>query len=310
MSSQQGNPKNQHYVPQFILRNFSTGKKKRVYVYDKLKEKTFLSSTRNIASENGFYDLESDGEKVSFEPLMTEIESKASRIFKKIIHDESLGNLTEDERITISIFSAVQQLRVTSNRHKLRKLNDSLRNAIIKRGIDPNDHIPEMDDHTIKLMTLSNISQAKKTSQFYFEKSWILYKAPKRYPLYISDNPIALHNLIENPGRGNLGLKSPGVEIYLPISKQFSICFLCSSWIETINTINPIYYDDSIIRLVSAIKSGDAEDLDPENVLHQNSLQVINSSRFIYSAVQDFELVQSMIKQHPHFKYPPEVLVQ
>lgn len=50
------NCKNQHYVPQFVLRNFvASGKKKYIYVFDKLHEKKFKTGIKNIGAENAFY---------------------------------------------------------------------------------------------------------------------------------------------------------------------------------------------------------------------------------------------------------------
>jgi hypothetical protein len=50
-------PDNQHYVTQFILRQFGSGKKRQVFAYDKHTGNVFRSSPRNIASETGFYDV-------------------------------------------------------------------------------------------------------------------------------------------------------------------------------------------------------------------------------------------------------------
>lgn len=310
MADKKAHPKNQHYVPQFLLRNFSTGKKKRVYVYDKLKHKTFLTSTRNIASENNFYDIDIDEINFSLEPLMTEVEGKASKIFKSIIRDQSLKGLTSESRKTVSLFAGTQFLRVVGIRHSLKNTDTALRNEISKRDLNPDDFLPPLDDNKTKLISLSMLAKSDEISHHLFNKSWILQKAPQSLSLYISDNPITLHNEIEEIGRGNLGLVSPGVEIYLPISKQFAICFLCESWIEKFNTAYIYNRDDNIRELITAVKTGDAKHIQPENVIFLNSLQVINSSRFIYSAVNNFELVSSMIAKNPKLKYPPKPIVE
>ena len=57
--------KKQHYVPQFLLKKFAFRKKPtaQVWVMDKLKEKCFLSSTKDIAHENRFYECQNgDGD--------------------------------------------------------------------------------------------------------------------------------------------------------------------------------------------------------------------------------------------------------
>ena len=37
-----------------------------------------------------------------------------------------------------------------------------------------------------------------------------------------------------------------------------------------------------------------------------NSLQVINASRFVMSAICDFELAVLMLKEKPHLRLPPQ----
>ena len=71
-----GIAKVQHYVPQFLLRNFGNGKKNQLYVFDKQKARSFASNTRNIACESRFYDFQVDGEEFSIEPALSKIEGQ------------------------------------------------------------------------------------------------------------------------------------------------------------------------------------------------------------------------------------------
>lgn len=65
----------QHYVPQFILRQFLTDEEKEhVSVYDKHTEMTFITSIRNIMAERRFNDLTIDEYIISFEPVACAIE--------------------------------------------------------------------------------------------------------------------------------------------------------------------------------------------------------------------------------------------
>ena len=47
----------QHYVPQFLLRNFCAGAKPKIWAFDKNTGKSFETNVRNIAGEREFYDL-------------------------------------------------------------------------------------------------------------------------------------------------------------------------------------------------------------------------------------------------------------
>ena len=50
-------PKKQHYVPQFLLRNFAIGQKSKakLWVLDKRKGNVYQSSVHDVAHENLFY---------------------------------------------------------------------------------------------------------------------------------------------------------------------------------------------------------------------------------------------------------------
>ena len=68
-------PKKQHYVPQFLLKNFSYGKKYKIFAFDKAKVDSFGTCVRDSASENGFYNLTIDGETHTLEHKLSKLES-------------------------------------------------------------------------------------------------------------------------------------------------------------------------------------------------------------------------------------------
>ncbi len=54
-----------------------------------------------------------------------------------------------------------------------------------------------------------------------------------------------------------------------------------------------------------AMRTGRADQFAPENVEHQNSLQVQHASRFVISSTNDFTVAREMIKRNPNLKEPP-----
>jgi hypothetical protein len=315
-------PKNQHYVPQLLLRNFAD-KNERLFVFDKLKERTFPTGIRNIASETAFYDFHDEtGEEHSYEYFMQRLEAQASAIIASILDRQSLRHLTNSDRIKLSIFAAVQQLRVKGRRHRIKSLNEGIRKELFRRGLDPGNVVPEIDDTEVKRAALSEIGIAKETAKLFYNKAWILQQAPTGKRFYISDNPIALHNTVEVPGLGNLGLNCRGIEIYLPLNPEFCLMMLCGSiakeFFDTLALVaaheplfGPCPLDTAPARkVVDAIRTGDPDLILPENVDHENSLQVIFASRFVMSAADDFDLAKEMIRERPHLKQPPRLIVQ
>ncbi|MGA8265148.1 MAG: DUF4238 domain-containing protein [Ignavibacteriaceae bacterium] len=91
-------PKKQHYVPQFILRNFAEAKSQQLYVYDKQDEKEYKTNIRNIAAEKGFYDIEFKDIKLSIELSLSQLESKATELINNIIKGSSIKNLSDNDK--------------------------------------------------------------------------------------------------------------------------------------------------------------------------------------------------------------------
>jgi hypothetical protein len=91
--------KNQHYVPQFILRRFANADG-RMWVYDKWSKRSFVTNPRNVASENAFYDVEINGESISIEPAMCAIENAALNSVNSMIDTRSLAVLSSEDRNT------------------------------------------------------------------------------------------------------------------------------------------------------------------------------------------------------------------
>jgi hypothetical protein len=246
------------------------------------------------------------------------MEAKVAGIIGGILKRESLAHLTRDDRMFVSLFAAVQRLRVKAVRQRMHSLNEGVLRVLAERGIDPGDVVREMSDDGVKRVGLARIQDAKKTANVFFDKAWILRQAPNDRSFWISDNPITLHNVVE-PSRRGLG--SMGVEILLPISRRFSISFLCDHVRHLIRQgVGDLlrYERDlgrahpgaaAILRQAEVIEKGTPDLLLPENVDHQNSLQVQYASRFIMSATDSFDIAKEMIRRNPKVKEPSGFIV-
>jgi hypothetical protein len=166
-------------------------------------------------------------------------------------------------------------------------------------------------------MSLRNVETF---AQHIIDKSWLLFETNPAVPLYISDNPVGLQNLVERatPLTGNLGLAVLGIEAYLPIASTLSLGFYCRSHeqvirdgverfrVSAIRSPNlPIPHFGELLKWIRAFRTGVALDLDPDNVLNQNSLQVRQAERYVYSSLPDFSLVEDMIANQPGYRKGP-----
>lgn len=101
-------------------------------------------------------------------------------------------------------------------------------------------------------------------------------------PFIISDSPVTRHNMVERKGRGNLGLKNEGIEIYMPLSRRFCVHIVCPL-LAKIACMTP----QLCAAYMNGIKRGTPVPMLPENVIFVNSCQVIWAERYVFSQSRD-----------------------
>jgi hypothetical protein len=123
---------------------------------------------------------------------------------------------------------------------------------------------------------------------------------------------------------GTLGLRSKGVQIYLPLTPTLALCLMCKTYLDTMI--------DGIERIdrLSAAKIGDAAELrrlrsetmpmveamltggvvngQPERVEHFNSLQILEAERYVFSCKSDFRMAIEMIAADEATRHGPRFI--
>jgi len=282
---------NQHYVPRLLLKHFVFSGS-RVYIFDKITGRSFSNTIESVASEPCFDDCTVDGAPFPIHQLLKRIEDSSAPIIDRIVEARSLRALGGSDRRMLALFAAVQMLRTKARREGLTHLIDDVRSAVEHAGIDPNkvQGFEFLDGKQTRVAAITSLPVlARELMSCLYHKYWILHSTTPERPFYISDNPVALFNLKEHPFLSTLGLRVPGIRVYLPISSTLCLGFLCP-------TIGVPWRT----RLF-----GQTVELSPANVEHINSLQVLNSERFIYSQRDDFDLVRAVLQQIPEAKCGP-----
>lgn len=310
----------QHYVPQFVLKHFCEGKNPQIFVFDKEKEKVFRTNVKNVASENGFYNFSLGDGPVTIEPLLSNLETAASHVIKKIAREESLGTITSDERLILSTFIAVQFIRTKNVRLNIALMNKALEEKLTAMGLDSHDvdGFKVMDENDVKALSARLVLDAAEFVPHLYGKTWILFKTTKSHPFYIGDNPVTLQNHLDFGPYGNLGLAVKGIEIYFPVSRTLTLAIFCKSHEDVIRDThrkrqlltnaktdlskNPDLDVPRIAELMAGIDEGKSVKSHPENVVNHNALQVRFASRFVFSNNDDFSLVREMIANNPIYK--------
>lgn len=311
-----------HYVPRFLLRNFTRGARSRIWVYDKATDRTFHTNVKNVAAEKGFYDLELNDSVITFEPSLASLETRTSGLFEVFAREKRLSNIDATSRALLAEFIAVQFVRTKEHRLRFEHLGTLLAKALRERGAGEEDIRKLVQEpqgpEAAKLAGLRALLESRRLVPPLLSKAGVLFETKPEMPLYISDNPVTMHNEMDHGPYGNLGLMVKGIEVYLPISTTLCLGLLCPSIAEEFQKAH------RNLRLLDRFAPGAADALlsQPrdarafceglingtpipiveDNVAMLNSLQVMYSSRFVYCGSDSFALVKRMIRDNAKYR--------
>ncbi len=290
----------QHYVPQFLLRNFGVGKKKQVHVLDMETLRSFRSHTRNVASESRFYDFRLGEAEFSVDPYLQELEGKTARVFSGLLKSRSLRDLGETDRAVLAEFLAVQLVRTRAFRERFREMPAALRSHLeethesIADSLQDDLQVPSQEEVQAELARFVVGAPATYAPAF-LNKIWLLLRAPSEGRFIIGDNPLSLHNPEPSTAFGNIGLVVPKIQVFLPLSPRFALGMFCSTYSEYFDA-NPFF--------ARAVSSDRPLSYSPQNLLHFNWLQVAHAERFLFSSRSDFRQVRRMVAKEPELRRP------
>ena len=314
----------QHYVPQVLLRlhaNDPSAKKgsQQVWCFDKLTGNVFPANIRGVLSGTRFYEAEVDGQTLSLEEPLSEIEGLLSPILARLIRDQKLAALTKEDRFTIASFCAVQLVRTQGFRDRIKDLNEGVAEALRKRGIDPSEvsNFKMLSDEEIKAFSMDMLTDApRKYAPHLLSKYWHLIGSTPDDPFHVGDHPLVVDNDVSS-GPGSLGLASPGVTIYLPLSPTLCLAMTDPALIERLfegaQMVRGGYEEfeqritadgfpargvailgqmkadrDRMNHLVEPMEAGTPSGHEPQVVTRVNSLQMLYAGRWIVSSKPDF----------------------
>ena len=273
-------PKKQHYIPQFLLGNFSKGRKSKatVWVLDKRDGRTYQASVRNVGHENFFYEYHGESGDLELEELMQKIDSIGAEIIAGITKHERLSDSSEDF-VWLTYFVATQMMRTPMTRNDMENFRQLIINTWGKNiRVHPDDPktLGEYGPEDAKSNSLQILSDVPEFAKLLQEKVWFLCNAPSSMPFIISDNPVVRHNMVDRGLRGNLGLRNEGIEVYMPLSPKSAIHAICPK-LANAALLTP----ELAPRYSQALQNGTPILHATENAEFANSLQVIWAERFV-----------------------------
>ncbi|MCP4977440.1 MAG: hypothetical protein GY931_14895, partial [Maribacter sp.] len=116
------------------------------------------------------------------------------------------------------------------------------------------------------------------------------------------------------------GIGLYGIEIYFPISPKYCLSFLCAELVAEIKqavmnhkaakTLGADEQQDitELELMVECFENKTPNQISSINMDFNNSNQVINSTRYIYSASDDFSLAFDILKINPEIATQPKVV--
>jgi hypothetical protein len=290
----------------------------QVWVFDKRTGKSFTSSIRAMAAERGYYDL---GGSAALDAVMNKADGLASSIINKIRDRRSIAGLNDDDRGMLARFVTLQMLRTRGFQEQKRHAAHSFIAKLAEKtdGAMMPGWETELTEEQLRKEYLATIPKFAQEFVGHIDtKDLLLFKTERDLPFCISDNPVALHNSM-NPGdgiRGTRGLAVKGIEIYLPISSELTLAFICPSvgqWYESCRDelwSRGGFISEHIHEFLQARDTGRALNLKPESVRFQNSLQARNAERFVISPVNNFSDAADMVANYPDARSGPRATAQ
>lgn len=326
----------QHIVPQFILRNFSVNNK--LYTYDKYTERVYLSNVKDSGCERGFYDFQISTSagiiEGTIEEKLCELESCASRVFKKIIKHDTVADLTDEEREQVAYFLGTQMIRTQNVKKNYQSMPKQLRNAI--RNKIPNlandssldEKLPDFDDNDLNLwfdMLIVDLAEGLKNTLKGLE--WILVKTDESKYFLIGDSPVVVynelyHDIEESISFSKYSIGYKGACVFFPISPTRALWLVDYEFIDKYVQTNKevmgsLFLGLKIVNDSEMIRKEIQERLDREkeftrrkifsfssnDVYRYNCFEIINAERKVFSKFSDFTQVEDLIKKNSFYKH-------
>jgi len=215
-----------HYVPQAQLRHFThDGERKKLFVYDKSKGKSYPSVVADTGMENHFNTIIEGDERLNFEPMFDNADAGGGYIVNLLNERRSLVGLNEEELLKLADLGAVQLVRTKLSRETPGVLVHEMREILEQFGAD-------LDDLKFALPTKNDAKRG--TIKAFANRTSLQNSFLRLYPglvesegdarFLISDHPIVFSNPFPY---GDHGLQSQGIMAHLPLSPTLLLTWHC-----------------------------------------------------------------------------------
>jgi Protein of unknown function (DUF4238) len=241
--------KRQHYVPQSYLKLFSRDKQ-HLFLYHSESDKFFCSNVKDLCQAKYFYGSDLEVEN-SFGP----IEDEQSKVLKKIIDQQSLDNLTDNDKLYLSLFLLLQHTRTKQVRDSTIEYTEDLINGHIapRLGITSEVKVKFTGAHHNEML----VAWCGAELIGDFHPYLVLNNTEKSF--ICSDAPVVLYNYVKIRNEYLVGYQSPGLQIFCPINEKILLLL-----------VDPLFYSVNAIDNYKIVLNDDSD------VDEINKLQICN----------------------------------
>lgn len=274
----------QHYIPKFYLNNFCSiknGSEYTIFCFDKLSEESFPSNTKKIGCQNFFYDTDEDMNQ-SVEKTLGKLDTKFSNTYRKLLDIISIKELDIVEKETMAYYIANQFIRTPEFRRRMKSWLNRIefynkKKSIIKK-------IEELKDNKkIKEMQIKALKEYVPIyAEIILKMKWILITNKTSLPFWTSDNPVNNYNSTIPFPFGSADIKSSGIQIFFPLNTKKLLSFN-----------DPKKFKNFPEKMEYKNKN---------EIQLQRKLQIIWSSKHIFSIDNNFRYAKKVLEENPVFK--------
>jgi hypothetical protein len=283
--------------------------------------------------ERDFTNVRIRDDVMSFEGKFTHIENLAAPIVAQIIGMRSLTALDAMEQATLHMFVVAQFLRSKRRRIDQAAIGREIKRRWPEAEINPaKDEMIDEEFEKFSSLEFAFSHLRDFTAILVPKHSYLLVKdCPGE--LYISDNPMVMHNNRDYGPYGNIGLAVPHIEIYYPLSQEIVLAYMCPLTAKEteeahreaekeidslvsrmfmspqgLSAANRLQIEQSRAEVQRAkdywalIKNERLAPINSETLLFLNSLQMLSSFRYLACRSDDFGFAIKALSERPHWK--------
>jgi hypothetical protein len=295
--------KRQHTVPRFYLERFVKAKTGNIPTFDKLSKRAYETSVWNVAQERFFYDLHPEAirpehrntgiDLQACEKGPAAIEGYFARALDVLIGREDPRGIHPKLQWMLAIQVGIQWIRTRRYRDTIIELSEKAVQAhadeLVRRNWPdyPKDDYPtvtlkEHSKSAFHSLSIFDQERWERLAGEFVRHIWLLAVNDNPVPFYTSDHPVVRRANLPDDRTGGIGINSPGVEFFIPVSPRYGLLMLERSFFGHLEQYN-----------------GGSVGFVPEQVEVFNRLQVEQSHRHVFCSSGDFTTAKRVCAENP-----------